>query len=449
MRLACTGALETLMSDFPEGLIWQRHSALEVLDLIARGRLSAQQVLEQTLAAIAHGDPAVGAFTAVLSGSALARACAAREPGPLGGLPIGLKDIIDTTDLPTAYGSAIYGSAIDPAQPARVAAAVVGSVRRAGGLVIGKTTTTEFAFLHPTATRNPNASDRTPGGSSAGSAAAVAAGLLPWALGTQTGGSIIRPASYCGVVGYKPSFGLLPMAGIKPFSWSLDTLGVFARTVGDAAYLVQSLSGRAIDSARPRPWIVGVLPGYPWADLSPSAERAIAQASQAWGQSGAQIRKVDWPSWFADLDEAHAMIQGWEATRTLATEYAQSRAALSDELGNYLDQAQAIQADAYARAQEMAARARQAFAAWCAPCDVLLTPSAPDEAPLGYGSTGPSSLNRVWTLLGAPCVTVPGCVGVHGAPMGVQVIGAPGDDAGTLAAAGALQALLSERPALF
>ncbi len=184
-----------------------------------------------------------------------------------------LKDIFDTRDFPTRYGSALY-----PAEPARADAAMVGVIRRAGGLLIGKSSTTEFAFLNPTATLNPNAPGRTPGGSSAGSAAAVAAGLVPFAIGTQTGGSVIRPASYCGVTGFKPSFGLLPTAGLKCFSWSLDTVGLFAASVPEVAWVAQALSGRALAleaGPPPKPWVVGVPEAYPWAELSPSARQAL------------------------------------------------------------------------------------------------------------------------------------------------------------------------------
>lgn len=251
--------------------IWLQTTALEALAAIRRGEVTAAELMRQTLAAIAAHDPKILAFTslidecaavtaAIAATSSAAGAAAGSSTPVLGGLPIGLKDIIDTTELPTAYGSALH-----PLVPARVDAALVGVIERAGGVVVGKTATTEFAFLHPAPTRNPAAWDRTPGGSSAGSAAAVAAGLLPWAVGSQTGGSTIRPASYCGVVGFKPTFGKLPINGFKPFSWSLDTAGLFARTVGDVAWLAQALSPSlgAIVPITHKAWVVGVPVSYP------------------------------------------------------------------------------------------------------------------------------------------------------------------------------------------
>lgn len=433
--------------------IWLRYTALDALAAIQRGELTAQEAMRQTLAAIDAFDGQVLAFTSLRDApSALAAALAAghQKGVPLGGLPIGLKDIIDTQDLPTAYGSSLH-----PLAPARVDAALVGVVYRAGGVVVGKMATTEFAFLHPAATRNPAAWDRTPGGSSAGSAAAVAAGLLPWAVGSQTGGSTIRPASYCGVVGYKPTFGLLPVAGFKPFSWTLDTAGLFARTVADVAWLGQALSGLALSTAVPGAplpaddgpdrshWVVGVPESYPWADSTPSAALAMETASRAWQRAGATIKRLTLPPMVAQLFDAHGVIQGWEAARALSSEMERSPQSLSSILHDYLQEAGAISDQAYAAAQALTHRYRSAMNDWLqANCDVLLTPSAPDEAPLGLESTGPSHFNRVWTLLGSPCVSIPGAVGVSGAPMGVQVIGRPGEDRAVLQAAQALERAL-------
>jgi Asp-tRNA(Asn)/Glu-tRNA(Gln) amidotransferase A subunit family amidase len=433
--------------------IWLRYTALDALAAIQRGELTAPEAMRQTLAAIDALDGQILAFTSLRDApSALAAALAAghNSGALLGGLPIGLKDIIDTQDLPTAYGSALHALV-----PARVNAGLVGVINRAGGVVVGKMATTEFAFLHPAATRNPAAWDRTPGGSSAGSAAAVAAGLLPWAVGSQTGGSTIRPASYCGVVGYKPTFGLLPIAGFKPFSWTLDTAGLFARTVADVAWLGQALSGLALSTAVPdaKPsaahvpgrsnWVVGVPESYPWADSTPSAVLAMQTACRAWQRAGATIKALSLPPMMAELFDAHGVIQGWEAARALRSEIERTPQFLSPVLRDYLQEAGAISDQAYGAAQALTHRCRLEMNDWLrAHCDVLLTPSAPDEAPLGLGSTGPSNFNRVWTLLGSPCVSVPGAVGVSGAPMGVQVIGCPGADRAVLQAALALEVAL-------
>ena len=428
--------------------IWLQTTALEALAAIRRGEVTAAELMRQTLAGVVLHDPKVLAFTSVIDEHAAVRAASlaagsAAGSGSvlLGGLPIGLKDIIDTTELPTAYGSALH-----PLVPARVDAALLGVIERAGGVVIGKTATTEFAFLNPAPTRNPAAWDRTPGGSSAGSAAAVAAGLLPWAVGSQTGGSTIRPASYCGVVGFKPTFGQLPIAGFKPFSWSLDTVGLFARTVGDVAWLGQAISPslESIEQTTQKSWVVGVPVSYPWNDYSPSAALAIETASRAWASAGATIKLLELPTMVAELFEAHAVIQGWEAVRALHPEMSRSPQGLSSILRDYLLESDTISDAAYATAQALTQRCRPALTDWFnSQCDVWLTPSAPDEAPLGLGSTGSSNFNRVWTLFGNPCVSVPGARGVSGAPMGVQVIGPPGADCLVLQAAQSLESALA------
>lgn len=417
------------------------HSARHLAALMADGELSAADLARDTLARIATHDAALGAFVCTLDVDDAARQ-ATQLRGPLAGVPVAVKDIFDTHDLATAYGSTVY----HPPQPARVDAAIVSAVRRAGGLVIGKSSTTELAYLHPTATLNPRAPGRTPGGSSAGSAAAVAAGLVPLALGTQTGGSVIRPASYCGVVGYKPSFGWLPTAGLKCFSWSLDTVGLFARDVADVAWFAQALSGRALalgeDAAAP-PLVVGVPDAYPWERPSASARAAVARARQALESAGIATRPCTLPPWADAAFEAHAVIQGYEAWRCLRFEIDEHAAALSPVLRDYLQGTQAITAPAYEAAQRVATQARAQAQAWLQGVDVLMTPSAPDEAPLGHASTGPSSYNRLWTLLGLPCINVPGAVGEHGAPMGLQLIAPLGADARLLAVAQRLQDALA------
>ena len=421
----------------------QATSARHLAALMAGGELSPAELARDTLERIARHDPALGAFVCTLAVDDAARQ-ATQLCGPLAGVPVAVKDIFDTHDLPTAYGSAIY----HPPRPARVDAAIVSVLRRAGGLVIGKSSTTELAYLHPTATLNPRAPGRTPGGSSAGSAAAVAAGLVPLALGTQTGGSVIRPASYCGVVGYKPSFGWLPTAGLKCFSWSLDTVGLFARDVADAAWFAQALSGRALAldaGATALPLIVGVPDAYPWESLSlsASARAAVARACHALVAAGIQTRRCTLPPWAGAAFEAHAVIQGYEAWRCVRWEYDEHAAALSPVLRDYLQGTQAITPQAYESAQAVATQARSQAQAWLQGFDVLMTPSAPDEAPLGHASTGPATFNRLWTLLGLPCINVPGAVGEHGAPMGLQLIAPFGADARLLAVAQRLQDALA------
>lgn len=392
-----------------------------------------------TLASLRAADKELRAFTALLDEAALARATAA-APGPLGGRWVAVKDIFDTGDLPTAYGSPIYAGH----QP-KGDASIVGCIRRAGGVIVGKAETTEFAFLQPAPTRNPAAPGCTPGGSSAGSAAAVAAGLVPLAVGSQTGGSTIRPASYCGIVGFKPTFALLPTAGMKCFSWSLDTVGLFARTVGEVASFAQAVSGTrigAMPARAPGEWVVGVPDAYPWGELSASARQAMERGVAALRQAGARVVPCTLPSWVADAFFIHDAVQGWEAVRSLAHEMATASDRFSPLLRDTLAGYSKITDAEYAAAQAKAARAQAAGRDWFDGIDVLLTPSAPEEPPEGYGSTGVSTFNRAWTLIGSPCVGVPGCVGVNGRPMGLQLVARPGDDALCLAAGALLEGAL-------
>ena len=426
----------------------QEPAALSAARQLAAGTLDAATLLADTFDRIDAQDAALGAFVALLDRPTAFDQLGElrRAGGPLQGLPVAVKDIFDTCDLPTSYGSALFAGA----RP-RNDAAVVSAIRRAGGLVIGKSSTTEFAFLNPTATRNPNAAGRTPGGSSAGSAAAVAAGLVPFAVGTQTGGSVIRPASYCGIAGFKPSFGLLPTAGIKCFSWSLDTVGLFAASVREVAWFAGAVSGYAlsledgVEVGPVRPWVVGVPDAYPWGPVSPSAQQAIDTGRRVLSAAGVEVRDITLPAWTKNVVEAHDVIQGYEVWRSLAREADQLNKdpqALSTVLRDYLLASRHIGAQAYEAAQNTAYQARAACADWFGAFDVLMTPSAPDEAPPGYASTGASTFNRVWTLLGLPCVNVAGAIGLAGYPMGLQIVGAPRADRQCLQAADFLERAL-------
>jgi Asp-tRNA(Asn)/Glu-tRNA(Gln) amidotransferase A subunit family amidase len=398
-----------------------------------------QKALAESLSAIRTANTELKAFTAVRDDVSALR-LVAQLSGPLAGNLVAVKDIFDTADFPTSYGSPIYAGH----QPA-TEAAMVGIIRRAGGLVIGKSVTTEFAYLHPAATLNPAAPGCTPGGSSAGSAAAIAAGLVPLAIGSQTGGSIIRPASYCGIAGFKPSVGVLPTAGMKCFSWSLDTVGLFAVSVQEVSAFASAVSAGRLAAAparAPGDWTVGVPTGYPWEEVSASAQQAIGRATEALRGAGASVVACNLPAWVEDAFTAHDAVQGWEAVRALALEMDVGLDRLSPLLRDYLLASRAISDDAYVAAQASAFQARLGCSQWLAGIDVLLTPSAPDEPPLGYASTGASSFNRAWTLLGTPCVNVPGAVGVNRRPMGVQLIARPGRDEVALAAGIWLERLL-------
>jgi Asp-tRNA(Asn)/Glu-tRNA(Gln) amidotransferase A subunit family amidase len=412
-------------------------SALDLARRIDAGDLTSRAVTELCTQAIAAHEREIGAFAALdLEGARRAAERLELARAPLRGLPVGIKDIFDTADFPTAYGSPIYAGH----QP-KSDAAMVMMVRRAGGIVAGKTVTTEFASLVPAGTRNPHNPAHTPGGSSSGSAAAVAAGMLPLALGSQTGGSVIRPAAFCGVAGFKPSYRLLPTVGMKCFSWSLDTVGLFAAGVADVAFAAAAITGRdlRVDERPHAPPVVAVLRTELWDQASEPMQRAVERAAQAAEQAGATVRPLELPPIFGEAMRAHRIIQGHEAFRALAFEYDNHRDRLGPILREQLDDAAAIDSDAYDNARRTTRRARQALIDVLPDGEVILTPSAPGAAPNGLGSTGEPTFNRLWTLLGTPCVNVPGFADSAGLPLGVQVVARFGRDRFALSAAAFLE----------
>lgn len=357
--------------------------------------------------------------------------------GPLLGVPVGVKDLIDTADQPTTYGSPIYARH----RPA-LDAACVAACREAGALIMGKTVTTEFATFQPGPTRNPRApaaTPHTPGGSSSGSAAAVAAGMVPVAFGTQTAGSIVRPASFCGVVGYKPTHGTLPLAGIKPLAPSLDTLGVLARTVDDAAYFVGVLARKEFSLDNPQTLRVGLCQTPHWAHATQEVRQVLAGAGRLLEGSGARLGELAWPEAWEGLTQAQVDIMGHEALAAFAPERRQYAELFSPAFASFLATAQRLDGARVAEAYALADRARCALASVFGAFDVLLAPSAMGEAPAGLGATGDPLFNRLWTLLGVPCVHVPMGQGPQGLPIGVTVIGPRWADARVLAAADRLQ----------
>lgn len=417
-------------------------SALELARRIEAGALSPRAVVELCAEAVATHESKIGAFAA-LDLDAARRRVEQQQLAllPLRGLPVGIKDIFDTADLPTAYGSAIYAGHRPKAD-----AAMVMLIRRAGGLVLGKTVTTEFASLEPAGTRNPRNPAHTPGGSSSGSAAAVAAGMVPLALGSQTGGSVIRPAAFCGVAGFKPSYRLLPTVGMKCFSWSLDTVGLFGASVPDVAFAAATMSGRdlRVDGRPPQAAPVVALVRTPfWQDASAAMQKAVERAARAAERSGARVKDMELPPIFADAVRAHRIVQGYEAIRALAFEYDFHRDRMGPLLRAQLDDAATIDADTYDNARRITRRARRALIDLLPDGEVMLTPSAPGAAPKGLGSTGEPTFNRLWTLLGTPCVNVPGLSDAGGLPLGVQVVARFGRDRFALSAAAWLESAVA------
>jgi Asp-tRNA(Asn)/Glu-tRNA(Gln) amidotransferase A subunit family amidase len=417
--------------------------ALELARRLEAGDITPAHAIDMCAEAIAKREAEVGAFVTLdLDGARKAAQAEGLKSKPLRGLPVAFKDIVDTADLPTEYGSPIYAG-----HRPKSDASLVSAIARNGGVTLGKTVTTEFAHQDPGKTRNPHNLKRTPGGSSSGSAAGVAAGFVPIATGTQTGGSVIRPAAYCGVAGYKPSFGLLPTVGIKCLSWHLDTAGLFAAGVADVAFAAAAITDRdlRVDRSPPASPRIAVLREYPWPTASDDMVAAVEVAARAAGAGVARIRDAKLPPVIAAAFKAHATIQGYEACRALAFEYDRHRDRLGKNLREMIEAGTRISADAYDDARRTASRARQALAELMGDVDVILSPSAPGIAPEGLASTGTSVFNRLWTLMGGPCVNVPGLADDNGMPLGVQVIGRFGTDRATLEAALFVESALAKR----
>ena len=411
---------------------------------IAERQLTAEALTAAYLDHIDAREGVVGAWQYLDRERALA---AARqrdaEPtrGPLHGIPIAVKDLIDTVDMPTAYGSSIYRGHRPAADASCVALA-----RATGAVVLGKTVTTEFAAFTPGKTANPRNPAHTPGGSSSGSAAAVADGMVPLAFGTQTAGSIIRPAAYCGCIGYKPSFGLINRAGVKPLADSLDTIGVLAGTVEDAAFFAGVLSERsalrhlATPSEAPR---FGLYRTPMWDEAEPATATALDTAREALERVGAAVAELAIAPEHHGLAEAQNTIMRFETVRAFAYERIEHSAELSPPFAQMLDAGMTIGTDEYDRALARAAEARAGLDAFFGSCDAVLVPAAPGEAPVGLGNTGDPIFNRMWTLLGVPCVTLPARWAESGLPTGVQLVGQIGDDARLMACAAFLERALA------
>ena len=406
---------------------------LSVVDTLARIRSGAMAPAESIAAvgrAIDKHEGRIGAF--------VHRAADPRAgSGPFSGIAVGIKDIIDTADMPTRMGSALY----DGWQP-RADAAVVAAFRRAGATIVGKTTTTAFASLDPTPTRNPRAPGHTPGGSSAGSAASVAAGMIPLAVGTQTGGSVIRPASFCGVAAIKPSFRLIPTVGAKTYAWTLDTVGLFAAGVADLTVSLAVLTGRSMTCDLPEPRVGIVRQGFA-GPADGEGVAALEAAIVALERAGIRAFEVAAPSALAEAWAAQPTVQEFEGRVALGWEYDNHRDELPPKVRAQLEAGAAIGADAYDEARRLANQARREAKDLFRDVDAIITYSAPGAAPIGLTSTGDARFNRLWTLLGTPCVNVPGPTVPGLPPVGVQVVGPFGRDAVALAVAARLQGALA------
>ena len=404
------------------------------------GVLSAIDYANALLARVKATDPAIQAWAHldVEAVRAQARRSDARdERGPLHGIPVGVKDIIRTRTQPTRMGSPAFDG-VAVTQDAEC----VRRLAEAGAYVFGKTVTTELAFMHPGKTRNPWNARHTPGGSSQGSAAAVAAGHVPLALGTQTNGSVIRPAAYCGVVGFKPTLGAMPFAGAHLFSETLDTLGTFTRTVADASLAFGALVGKPADADPPASPRVAYLPDFPWTQVDCDVAETLDAAATKLRTAGADIVPVALPDALHEAARVHRVIMLSEAARNLRDLQLRSRSRLSNVLNDALDEGAAVSADDARRALASRAAMIAAAAEWIGHYDAVIVPSAPAEAPEGLASTGDASCCTLASLLGAPAITLPIGLGAHGLPLGMQLFASPGNDAKLLAIAAWCEARL-------
>jgi len=400
-----------------------RLPATTLVHLIESGKLSAEAVVRSCLERITGREPVVRAWSHLSGEAALAAAREfdrTKQDTLLRGVPIGIKNIFDTADMPTTYGSPIYVGC-RPASDASAAALP----RAAGGILIGKTVTTEFANRHPGPTTNPNDPDFSPGGSSSGSAAAVADFMVPLAIGTQTGGSVIRPAAYCGVVGFKPSFGLFPPAGMRINTEALDTVGIMARSVGDIALFCAAMMAipyalPAMPEAGPR---LGLCRGPHWDEAQPEGRAVLEAAAERLAAAGAVVSDTEAPPESADGDERQRILGAFEGLRNHMPELHRHEALLSARLREEkIALGRQLTLDQFRTACRGAERARVAAQNWASGFDAILTLPAAGQAPRGLADTGSAAFNALWTQLYMPCLTLPAGRGPDGLPVGVQLV---------------------------
>jgi Asp-tRNA(Asn)/Glu-tRNA(Gln) amidotransferase A subunit family amidase len=400
-------------------------TATEAARLIRDGRLQPVDLMESCLARIAEREGSVRAF-AWFDPAAARRGVAAAPAGKLHGLPIGVKDVLDTADMLSEYGSPIWCGW----QP-RADAAAVAWARAAGAVVVGKTVTTEFATRKPGPTGNPHNLKHTPGGSSSGSAAGVADGFFPLAYGTQTAGSVLRPAAYCGVVGYKPTFGMINRHGMKLMSESLDTVGVIARSVADCALFAGAVAGRDLGNPDAKPQRtprIGICCSPAWEKALPETQALLSRVASAVGRAGASLVDRELSPGVAAVAEAHPIVMNNESGRALGWELATASEQISEGLRERLEFGLSQTEAAVVEAHAVFDRAQREFPNCMEGLDALVTPSAPGQAPAGLEWTGDPAFNLIWTSLHVPCVTVPAGTGPDGLPLGIQIVTRIGED---------------------
>ncbi|MGH6670898.1 MAG: amidase [Xanthobacteraceae bacterium] len=410
--------------------------AIEIARKIAAGETTCEAVVRDCVARIDARDDAVKAWVNFDPELALAQARALdRGPsrGPLHGVPVGIKDIIDTFDMPTEMGSPIYRGHRPPTD-----ASCVALLRRAGAVILGKTVTCEFAGIAPGVTTNPHNAAHTPGGSSSGSAAAVADFMVPAALGTQTGGSVLRPSSYCGIFGYKPTYNMFNKMGVWPAAESIDTIGVHARSIADIELLAGVMSMRPVtaprgSSAAPR---IGLCRTDMWDAAQPESKAAVENAARALGNAGAAVRDIDLPAPFVGLHViARGTINNYERAACMAFLWDRHRDRLSPQMRQYVENGQKTTREEYVAAWRRIDECRALLPAVFKDIDVLLVPCVLGEAPSGLSYTGDPRMQAVWTALHTPSMTLPTHRGPNNLPVGIQLVARRYEDDRLLACA--------------
>ena len=399
-----------------------RYTATELARQVASGSRTHLELLQAQLARIAEREPLVRAWSWLDPQQVLDQLHTLTDVQlrqPLAGVAIGIKDIIDTADMPTAYGSEAYLGH----RPA-VDAVVIAKLKAAGAILMGKTVTTEFAHVHAGPTVNPHNFIHTPGGSSSGSAAAVADGMVALALGSQTGGSTIRPAAFCGVVGFKPTYGRISLEGVMPLSAEMDTMGLMARSVDDIILLAKVLL---------EPFVMpsghGDKPVFAWYP-GPNADEAeqesvnrLERARAELIEQGAQCVEIDLPrDLFAEVGHANRLIMAYQAGHYHESLYRRRPEKLGATTRKLIESGLAMRPEEFDKQIAIAAKGRAVFQDAMRGVDALLTFSAPGTAPLAKDGTGASTFNRIWTTIGAPCLTLPAGRGQNGLPLGVQFV---------------------------
>jgi len=420
-------------------------SATDAARAIREGSISSEQLTESCLARVREADAEVQAWAYLDPDHALAQARArdadrseGRPVGQLHGVPIGIKDIMDTGDMPTEDGSILHAGRT----PARDAA-VVAMLRAAGAVILGKTVTTEFATYTAGKTRNPRNPEHTPGGSSSGSAAAVAAGMVPLALGSQTNGSVIRPAAFCGIYGFKPTHGLVPRSGVLKLSRTLDHIGVFGRTLDDIALATEQIVGfdpldpdtrprariplvASVSEAPPLPPLLAFVKGPAWGRATDETKEAYAELVSELGE---HVVEIELPGMVEQVFDWHRTIMESEMAANLDLEWEKGRERISSSLRVQLARGREITALEYQRACARIPLINEGFDEIFQRCDAIVTPAAPGTAPEGLEATGDPAFCTLWTLCGMPALNLPLMQGANGLPLGVQLVARRNDDA--------------------